>query len=236
LEAGAMDRLNILICDDDKAIVDALEIYLKQEKYGVIKAYDGVQALTALKENDIHLILMDVMMPKMDGLTATIKIREEKNLPIIILSAKSEDTDKITGLNFGADDYVTKPFNSLELMARVKSQMRRYTSLGSIVSKNSILKTGGLELDTDAKELKVDGEAVKLTATEYGIILFLMKNIGHVFSIEQIYEHVWDELSYSADNTVSVHIRRIREKIEINPKDPKYLKVVWGIGYKIEKY
>jgi DNA-binding response OmpR family regulator len=232
----AMDKLKVLVCDDDKAIADALEIYLKYENYEVIKAYNGIQALKVLKEQEIHLILMDIMMPEMDGLSATIKIREEKNIPIIILSAKSEDTDKITGLNFGADDYVTKPFNPLELMARVKSQMRRYTSLGSMVAKNSLLKTGGLELDTEGKELRVDGETVKLTATEYGIIEFLMKNIGHVFSIGQIYESVWDEPSYSVENTVSVHIRRIREKIEINPKDPKYLKVVWGIGYKIEKY
>lgn len=230
-----MDKLNVLVCDDDKAIVDALEIYLKHENYGVIKAYNGIQALKALEEQEIHLILMDVMMPEMDGLSATIKIREDKNIPIIILSAKSEDTDKISGLNFGADDYVTKPFNSLELMARVKSQMRRYTSLGSMVSKSNILKTGSLELDTEAKELKVDGDAVKLTATEYGIMEFLMRNMGHVFSIEQIYEHVWDEPSYAVENTVSVHIRRIREKIEINPKEPKYLKVVWGIGYKIER-
>jgi DNA-binding response OmpR family regulator len=232
----AMDKLKVLVCDDDKAIADALEIYLEYENYEVIKAYNGIQALKVLKEQEIHLILMDIMMPEMDGLSATIKIREEKNIPIIILSAKSEDTDKITGLNFGADDYVTKPFNPLELMARVKSQMRRYTSLGSMVAKNSLLKTGGLELDTEGKELRVDGETVKLTATEYGIIEFLMKNIGHVFSIGQIYESVWDEPSYSVENTVSVHIRRIREKIEINPKDPKYLKVVWGIGYKIEKY
>ncbi|HYE09263.1 MAG TPA: response regulator transcription factor [Patescibacteria group bacterium] len=231
-----MDKLNVLVCDDDKAIVDALEIYLKHENYGVIKAANGIQALKALEEHDIHLILMDIMMPEMNGLVATIKIRKEKNIPIIMLSAKSEDTDKITGLNFGADDYVTKPFNPLELMARVKSQMRRYTSLGSMISKSNTLKTGGLELDTEAKELKVDGEAVKLTATEYGIIEFLMNNMGHVFSIGQIYEHVWDEPSYSVENTVSVHVRRIREKIEINPKDPKYLKVVWGIGYKIEKY
>ncbi len=230
-----MDNLKVLICDDDKAIADALEIYLKHENYEVVKVYNGAQALKALKENTIHLILMDVMMPEMDGLSATIKIREEKNIPIIILSAKSEDTDKIAGLNFGADDYVTKPFNPLELLARVKSQMRRYTSLGSIVPKNNVLKTGGMELDIEAKELSVDGEIVKLTATEYGIILFLMKNIGHVFSIEQIYEHVWDEPSYSVENTVSVHIRHIREKIEISPKEPKYLKVVWGIGYKVEK-
>lgn len=230
-----MDKFNVLVCDDDKAIVDALEVYLKHENYGVIKAYNGKQALEALEENEVHLILLDVMMPELDGLSATLKIREERNIPIIILSAKSEDTDKITGLNFGADDYVTKPFNPLELMARIKSQMRRYTSLGSMANKSGVLKTGGLELDIEAKELLVDGEPVKLTATEYGIMLFLMKNMGHVFSIEQIYEHVWNEPSYSAENTVSVHIRRIREKIEINPREPKYLKVVWGIGYKVEK-
>jgi len=231
-----VEKYNVLVCDDDKAIADALEIYLKQENYGVVKAYSGVQALKALEEQKIHLILMDVMMPELDGLSAIIKIREEKNIPIIILSAKSEDTDKIVGLNFGADDYVTKPFNPLELMARVKSQIRRYTSLGSIAEKSSVIRTGGLELDMDAKEVRVDGEPVKLTATEYGILLFLMKNMGRVFSINQIYENVWNEPSFSAENTVSVHIRRIREKIEINPKEPKYLKVVWGIGYKIEKY
>jgi DNA-binding response OmpR family regulator len=231
-----MDKLNVLVCDDDRAIVDALEIYLKQENYGVARAYTGMQALKALSEQEIHLILLDIMMPELDGLAATLKIREKNNIPIIIISAKSEDTDKITGLNFGADDYVTKPFSPLELMARVKSQMRRYTALGSMAPKSGILKTGGLELDPGAKELRVDGEAVKLTATEYGIVLFLMKNLGHVFSIEQIYENVWKEPSYSAENTVSVHIRRIREKIEISPGDPKYLKVVWGIGYKMEKY
>jgi DNA-binding response OmpR family regulator len=231
-----MDKLNVLVCDDDKAIVDALEIYLKQENYNVFKAYTGRQALQAISEQKIHLILLDIMMPELDGLSTTLKIREEQNIPIIMLSAKSEDTDKITGLNFGADDYVTKPFSPLELMARVKSQMRRYTMLGSIVQKSSALKTGALELDTETKELLVDGESIKLTATEYGIMLFLMKNMGCVFSIEQIYENVWNDISYSPDNTVSVHIRRIREKIEINPKDPKYLKVVWGIGYKIEKY
>lgn len=231
-----MDELNVLVCDDDKAIVDALEIYLKQENYGVVKAYNGAEALKVLSEQKIHLILLDIMMPKLDGLSATIKIREEQNIPIIILSAKSEDTDKITGLNFGADDYVTKPFNPLELMARVKSQMRRYTALGSIAPGSSGLRTGSLELDEEAKELRVDGEVIRLTATEYGILLFLMKNLGHVFSIDQIYESVWNEPSYSAENTVAVHIRRIREKIEINPKEPKYLKVVWGIGYKIEKY
>lgn len=231
-----MEKLNVLVCDDDKAIVDALEIFLGQENYGVIKAYDGQQALQALKEHTIHLVLLDIMMPELDGLSATLKIREELNIPIIILSAKSEDTDKITGLNFGADDYVTKPFNSLELMARVKSQMRRYTKLGSMEKQSNVLKTDGLELHTDTKQLLVDGETVKLTATEYGIMLFLMSNMGSVFSTDQIYEHVWEDLACAVDNTVSVHIRRIREKIEINTKEPKYLKVVWGIGYKIEKY
>ncbi|MGE5678162.1 MAG: response regulator transcription factor [Pseudomonadota bacterium] len=231
-----MDKLNVLVCDDDRAIVDALEIYLRQENYGVFRAYNGLQALEILSGEKVHLILMDVMMPLLDGLKATIKIREEQNIPIIILSAKSEDTDKIAGLNFGADDYVTKPFNPLELMARVRSQMRRYTALGSMPQKSSVLRTGGMELDTEAKELRVDGEVIRLTATEYGILLFLMENMGRVFSIDQIYERVWNEPSYSAENTVAVHIRRIREKIEINPREPKYLKVVWGIGYKIERY
>jgi len=231
-----MDKFNILVCDDDKAIVDALEIYLRQENYNVIKAYTGKQALKALEQEKIHLVIMDVMMPELDGLTATVKIREELNIPIIMLSAKSEDTDKIIGLNFGADDYVTKPFNPLELIARVKSQLRRYTLLGGAAEKKGVLKTGGLELDVEAKELRIDGEVVKLTATEYGIVLFLMQNMGKVFSIDQIYENVWNEPSYSSENTVAVHIRRIREKIEINPKEPKYLKVVWGIGYKMEKY
>lgn len=231
-----MDKFKVLVCDDDKAIVDALEVYLRQENYDVVRAYTGKQAIKVLSEEKIHLILLDVMMPEMDGLTATIKIREELNIPIIILSAKSEDTDKIIGLNFGADDYVTKPFNPLELMARVKSQMRRYTLLGGVEEKSGVIKNGGLELDTEAKELSVDGEIVKLTATEYGIVLFLMQNLGRVFSIEQIYENVWNEPLYSSESTVAVHIRRIREKIEINPKDPKYLKVVWGIGYKVEKY
>ncbi len=230
-----MEKFNILVCDDEKAIVDAIEIYLKQEGYNIIKAYNGLEALKAIEENEIHLILLDIMMPKMDGLNATIKIREKLNIPIIILSAKSEDTDKILGLNFGADDYITKPFNPLELVARVKSQMRRYTSLGSIAEKTSTIKIGGLELDKEAKEVRVEGEPVKLTATEYGILELLMENAGKVFSIDQIYEKVWNELSFAPENTVSVHIRRIREKIEINPKEPRYLKVVWGIGYKIEK-
>ncbi|PKM49613.1 MAG: DNA-binding response regulator [Firmicutes bacterium HGW-Firmicutes-7] len=231
-----MSSLNILVCDDEIAIVDALEIYLKQENYGVLKAYTGTQALKVLSENDIHLIILDIMMPDLDGLATTLKIRETLNIPIILLSAKSEDTDKIIGLNFGADDYVTKPFNPLELLARVKSQMRRYTALGSIAEKTNVLKTGALELDQDTKELRLDDEPIKLTATEYGIVKLLMENLGRVFSINQIYERVWNEPSFSAENTVAVHIRRIREKIEINSKDPKYLKVVWGIGYKIEKY
>ncbi len=231
-----MNGLNVLVCDDDVLIVNALEIYLKNENYGVVKAYNGKQALEALSNHKIHLILLDIMMPELDGLSATIKIREELNIPIIMLSAKSEDTDKIIGLNFGADDYVTKPFNPLELMARVKSQMRRYTTLGSIASKSGVLKTGSLELEPEAKELRVDGEVIKLTATEYGIMLFLMRNMGHIFSINEIYENVWREPSFASENTVSVHIRRIREKMEINPKEPKYLKVVWGIGYKVEKY
>ncbi|NLK71997.1 MAG: response regulator transcription factor [Clostridiales bacterium] len=231
-----MDKFKILVCDDDKAIVDAIEIYLKQENYEVIKAYTGTQALDVLSKEDIHLIILDIMMPEMDGLKATVKIREIQNIPIILLSAKSEDTDKIIGLNFGADDYVTKPFNPLELLARVKSQMRRYTTLGSIPVKNNVLATGGLVLDCETKEVSVDGEIIKLTATEYGIMKLLMENMGRVFSIDEIYEKVWNEPSFSVENTVAVHIRRIREKIEINPKEPKYLKVVWGIGYKIEKY
>lgn len=230
-----MHKFNILVCDDDKAIVDAIEIYLKQENYNIIKAYNGEEALNILSKTEIHLIILDVMMPKIDGLNTTIKIREKQNIPIIILSAKSEDTDKILGLNFGADDYVTKPFNPLELIARVKSQMRRYTSLGSIPNRDEILRTGNLEINTKAKEVTVDGDIVKLTATEYKILLFLAENMGHIFSIDQIYENVWNEISFGSENTVAVHIRKIREKIEINPKEPKYLKVVWGIGYKIEK-
>lgn len=231
-----MEKLNILVCDDDKAIADALEIYLHHEGYGVIRAYTGKEALLALSRETIHLVLMDVMMPDMDGLTATVRIREEMNLPVIILSAKSEDTDKIAGLNLGADDYVTKPFNPLELMARVKSQMRRYTALGSRIEKSGVISTGMLELDQEAREVRLEGEPVHLTVTEYGILRFLMQNMGRVFSIGQIYEKVWKETSFSAENTVAVHIRRIREKIEINPGEPKYLKVVWGIGYKIDKF
>ena len=236
-----MIKNNVLVVDDDKEFVDAIDIYLRNECINVIKAYDGIEALEALMENDIHLILMDIMMPKMDGLRTTMKIRQEKNIPIILISAKSEDTDKILGLNMGADDYITKPFNPLELIARVKSQLRRYTVLGNYSGQNkeetkSIISSGGLSLNQDTKEVLVDGEGIKLTATEFGILELLLKNQGRVFSIDEIYEKVWKEPSYNAENTVAVHIRRIREKIEINPKEPKYLKVVWGIGYKIEKY
>ncbi len=227
-------RRTVLVCDDDKAIVDAIGIYLEREGYRVVTALDGEEALKVLLEETVHLVLMDVMMPRMDGLTATMRIRREHNLPIIMLSAKSEDTDKIAGLEFGADDYVTKPFNPLELLARVKSQMRRYFTLGSQAEKVGILQSGALELEPDTKEVRVEGEQVHLTATEFGILHFLLKNKGRVFSISQIYEAVWQEPSFSPENTVAVHIRRIREKIEINPKEPKYIKVVWGIGYKLE--
>ena len=225
----------ILVCDDDKEIVEAIEIYLTQDGHQVLEAYDGIEAVEILKKESVDLLIMDIMMPRMDGLKTVVKIRETLNIPIIMLSAKSEDTDKIIGLNFGADDYITKPFNPLELIARVKSHMRRYTSLGSIAEKANIIKIGDLELDKDSKEVRVNGEPVKLTATEYGILQLLMENAGKVFSIDEIYEKVWNELSFAPENTVSVHIRRIREKIEINPKEPRYLKVVWGIGYKIEK-
>ncbi len=227
--------MNILVCDDDKEIAGAIEIYLRNEGYSVFKAFDGVEALNIARSQQLHLIIMDVMMPKMDGVQATMKIREEKNIPIIMLSAKSEDYDKITGLNVGADDYITKPFNPLELIARVKSQLRRYVDLGSMEKKRGVYKTGGLEVDDEEKTVRVDGEYVTVTPTEFGILKLLTENAGKVFSMEQIYENVWNEPAYNPENTVAVHIRRIREKIEINPKNPKYLKVVWGIGYKIEK-
>lgn len=227
---------NILVCDDDKEIVDAIEIYLSQEGYTVFKAYNGEEALQILETEEMHLLIMDIMMPKLDGIHATLKIRETSSIPIIILSAKSEDSDKILGLNIGADDYITKPFNPLELVARVKSNLRRYTSLGSINQENKVqYQVGGLLIDDDTKEVTVDGEAVKLTPIEYNILLLLVKNQGRVFSIDQIYESIWNEDAIGADNTVAVHIRHIREKIEINPKEPRYLKVVWGVGYKIEK-
>lgn len=228
--------INILVCDDDKEIVEAIEIYLTQEGYQIFKAYDGQQAIDLLEKEEIHLLLIDVMMPRLDGIRATLKIRETSSIPIIILSAKSEDSDKILGLNIGADDYITKPFNPLELLARVKSQLRRYTKLGAIAEeKQNIYSVGALEIDDDQKLVTVDGENVKLTPIEYNILLFLMKHAGCVFSTEQIYENIWNEDALAADNTVAVHIRHIREKIEINPKEPRYLKVVWGLGYKIEK-
>ena len=227
---------NILVCDDDREIVEAIEIYLSKEGYNVIKAYDGLEAIEILKKEDIQLLLIDIMMPRLDGLRATLKIREKSGIPIIILSAKSEDSDKVIGLDVGADDYITKPFNPLELIARVKSQLRRYTKLGTMAGqKSNVYTVGGLEVNYDSKEVTVDGESVKLTPYEYKILLLLVKNQGRVFTIEQIYENVWEEEAIAADNTVAVHIRHIREKIEINPKEPRYLKVVWGVGYKIEK-
>lgn len=228
--------LNILVCDDDKEIVDAIEIYLVQEGYHVLKAYDGIQAMEILQEQEVHLLIIDIMMPRLDGIHATLKIRESSSIPIIMLSAKTEDSDKILGLNIGADDYVAKPFNPLELVARVKSQLRRYTELGNITEESSnIFKTGELVINDDLKEVMVEGNIVKMTPIEYNILLLLVKNQGKVFSINQIYESIWNEDAIGADNTVAVHIRHIREKIEINPKEPKYLKVVWGIGYKVEK-
>ena len=227
---------NILVCDDDREIVDAIEIYLSQDGYKIYKAYDGEQAIQILDKEDIHLLIMDIMMPRLDGIRATLKIREYSSIPIIILSAKSEDTDKILGLNIGADDYICKPFNPLELVARVKSNLRRYTSLGSLTGENkAIYQVGGLILNDDIKQVTVDDEPVKMTPIEDNILLLLMKNQGRVFSINQIYESIWNEDAIGADNTVAVHIRHIREKIEINPKEPRYLKVVWGVGYKIDK-
>ena len=228
---------NVLVCDDDREIVEAIEIYLSQEGYKVLKAYDGEEALKVLDREKFDLLVMDMMMPKLDGIRATLKIREKNNMPIIILSAKSEDADKILGLNVGADDYMTKPFNPLELTARVKSQLRRYTQLGSTIDKSNqaVYAVGGLSIDDEQKEVTVDGEPVRLTPIEYNILLLLVKNQGKVFSIDQIYESIWNEDAIGVDNTVAVHIRHIREKIEINPKEPRYLKVVWGVGYKIEK-
>lgn len=227
---------NILICDDDKEIVNAIEIYLSKEGYNILKAYNGKEALKIVEKDEVHLIILDIMMPELDGITVANKIRESKSIPIIMLSAKSEDYDKINGLNCGADDYITKPFNALELIARVNSQIRRYTLLGSIAKNEdeSILKTGDLILNDDRKQVTVEGKEVKMTPTEYSILKFLTKNKGKVYSIEQIYQNVWEDEAYGAENIIAVHIRHIREKIEINPKEPKYLKVIWGIGYKIE--
>ncbi|MDR1062163.1 MAG: response regulator transcription factor [Clostridiales bacterium] len=229
--------MNILICDDDREIAAAIAIYLQNEGYATLLAHDGRQALSMIEQNELHLIIMDVMMPEMDGLRATMEIRRERNIPIVMLSAKSEDTDKIMGLNMGADDYVTKPFNPLELIARVKSQLRRYTLLGgrAAASGEGAYAVGGLTLDDGHKAVAVDGEDVHLTPLEYKILYLLIRHPGRVFSIDEIYERVWGEDSMGGASTVTVHIRRIREKIEINPGEPKYIKVVWGLGYKIEK-
>lgn len=227
---------NILVVDDDKEIVNAIEIYLKREGYNIVKAYNGKEALKKIVENEIHLIILDIMMPEKDGIETLEELRRTKTIPVILLSAKSEDYDKIAGLELGADDYITKPFNPLELIARVKSNIRRYVDFGSIPKENKKnLKTGELELNDETKKVTVDGKEIKLTATEYNILKFLLENKGKVFSISQIYENVWNEESYGAENIIAVHIRHIREKIEINPKEPKYLKVIWGIGYKIEE-
>lgn len=226
---------SILVCDDDKDIVESIAIYLGIEGYNVYKAYNGLQAVECVNSNEVHCVVLDIMMPVMDGLGALLRIREKSNVPVIFLSAKSEDTDKITGLGFGADDYVTKPFNPLELVARIKSQVRRYTDLGGSAASPDTIVNGGLALNMATKEVTVDGAPVALTATEYGILEYLVKNAGTVLSSSQIYEAVWKEPSFATEKTVTVHIRRIREKIEINPSDPKYLKVVWGLGYKIEK-
>ena len=225
----------VLVCDDDAAILESLRIYLSQEGYRGLGARDGLEALEQVQGEEIHCMVLDIMMPRLDGLKTTLKLREKYNFPIILLSAKSEDTDKIAGLGFGADDYVTKPFNPLELTARVKSQIRRYVRLGSLEVRENQLVTGGLVLDTDTKEVTVDGDPVRLTAREYKILEYLMHNIGRVLSSAQIYEAVWNEPAYGTEKTVTVHIRNIREKIEINPKEPKYLKVVYGLGYKVEK-
>lgn len=231
-----MAEINILVVDDEKEIADLVEIYLVSDGYRVFKAENAKEGLDILDRENIHLVLLDIMMPGMDGLEMCRKIRETNNIPIIMLSARSTDLDKILGLGTGADDYVVKPFNPLELTARVKSQLRRYTKLGNLnAENNAIFKAGGLVINDETKEVTVDGEPVKLTPIEYNILLLLVKNQGRVFSISQIYESIWEEEAIGADNTVAVHIRHIREKIEINPKEPRYLKVVWGVGYKIEK-
>ena len=227
----------IVICDDDKDIVRALEIYLSNRDYELLCAYTGREALDYVKKGDVSLVLLDIMMPEMDGITALRAIREKSNVPVILITAKSEDADKVLGLDVGADDYITKPFNPLELVARVKSQLRRYTQLGNMnqQAEGQVYKCGGLQINDDNKEVTVDGDPIKLTPIEYNILLLLVKNAGKVFSIDEIYEKIWNEEAIGADNTVAVHIRHIREKIEINPREPKYLKVVWGVGYKIEK-
>ena len=225
----------ILICDDDRDIVSALDIYLTSEGYQTVKAYNGREALKAVEQREIHLILMDIMMPELDGIRATAKLREENNVPIILLTAKSEDTDKILGLNIGADDYITKPFNPLEVIARVKSQLRRYTSLGGSEKSTGLITVGPVSMDDSAKRVTVDGEPVALTPIEYNILKLLISHPGQVFSSAQIYEQVWNDPAYGSENTVAVHIRHLRERIEIDPADPRWLKVVWGLGYKMEK-
>jgi len=228
--------MNILVCDDDKEIVEALGIYLKNEGYTVHPAHNGAEALAVLERENVHLVIMDLMMPVMDGLQATLRLRQGHNVPVIMLTARTEDTDMILGLSMGADDYIAKPFKPLELMARVRAQLRRYTQLGGCAQGEAQIRSGGLVIDDERKEVTVEGEPVRLTPVEYGILKLLCENAGRVFSIGQIYERVWNEPAFNPENTVAVHIRRIREKIEINPREPKYVKVVWGIGYKVEKY
>jgi len=226
---------NILICDDERDIVNALKIYLYDVNYSLFEAYNGREALEIIGREDIHLVLLDIMMPELDGISAMVKIRETSNVPIILLTAKSEDSDKILGLNVGADDYITKPFNPVEVAARVKSQLRRYMQLGGGMVRQECLKVGGIELDDKEKTVTLDGEPVALTPTEYEILKLLMQNPGQVFSPREIYRKIWNDLPYGSENTVAVHIRHIREKLEINPAEPRYLKVVWGQGYKMEK-
>ena len=227
---------NILICDDEKDIVNALKIYLEAEGYNAICAYNGVEAINAVQQNEIHLILMDIMMPECDGITAMVKIREFSNIPVILLTAKGEDTDKVLGLNVGADDYITKPFNPVEVMARVRSQLRRFMKLGGIIkAEDDVIVIGSIELNDSAKKVTVDGETVNLTPTEYEILKLLMRNAGSVMSPKEIYRRVWNDTAFAAEGTVAVHIRHLREKIEINPAEPRYLKVVWARGYKMEK-
>ncbi len=226
---------NILVCDDDREIVDAIEIYLEQEGYNVFKAYDGEEGLSILRRREIHLAIVDIMMPKKDGIHLVKELRTFSTIPVIFLSAKSEDADKILGLNIGADDYVTKPFNPLELVARVKSNVRRYTTLGKVVEKDNVYTSGGLMIDDNSKEVTVYGDPIRLTPIEYKILVFLARNKGKVYSIDQIYENIWGDFSVRTDNTIAVHIRHIREKIEVDPREPKFLKVVWGVGYKIEE-
>ena len=232
------DQFNILIVEDDKEIRDGIEIFLKSQGYQVFKAADGIEGLNVMENQEIHLAIVDIMMPRMDGVTMTVHLREKYDFPVIMLSAKSEETDKVIGLNIGADDYVTKPFTPLELMARVNSQLRRYTRFmnmsGQEIKNDRVHRIGGLELNEDTVEFFVDGNAVKMTPIEFKILTLLMKHPGRVFSAEEIYERVWNEKAINTD-TIMVHVRNIRDKIEINPKEPKYLKVVWGVGYKMEK-